>query len=163
MTTRAEDILNRLPHRPPFRFITDKIELTGGDAGHGVWRVTGDEPFFVGHFPGAPIVPGVLIGEALAQLSGLIVAERLDPWTTTNATAHPPKRPIPGKLAHIDLRFSTAVVPPADIELSSRLQRVVGVLWQFDVTARVGDQRVARGGLTLAIPQVSKTPTGDES
>ncbi len=163
MTTRAEDILNRLPHRPPFRFITDRIELTGGDSGHGVWHVTGDEPFFAGHFPGVPIVPGVLIGEALAQLSGLIVAERLDPWTTTNSTAHQPKPSIPGKLAHIDMRFSSAVAPPADIELSSRLLRVVGVLWQFDVAARTGDQRVARGGLTLAIPQTPETPTGDDS
>lgn len=160
MTIRAEDILNRLPHRPPFRFITDKIELTGGDLAKAVWHVTGGEPFLEGHFPGAPIVPGVLIGEALAQLSGLIVAERLDPWTTTNFTRHQPTAPIPGKLAHIDLRFDSTVVPPAHVELSSRLERVVGVLWQFDVTARAGEQRAARGTLTLAIPQ---TPEGGES
>jgi len=162
MTTRAEDILNRLPHRPPFRFITDKIDLTGGDSGEAVWRVTGDEPFFEGHFPGAPIVPGVLIGEALAQLSGLIVAGQLDPSPPVG-DAHGPGTPIPGKLAHIDLRFSSAVAPPADIALTSRLERVVGVLWQFEVAARTGDQRVARGGLTLAIPQTPNAPAGGES
>lgn len=161
MTIRAEDILNRLPHRPPFLFLTDGIELSGDDSGQAVWRVIGNEPFVEGHFPGAPIVPGVLIGEALAQLSGLIVAERLDPLTTTNSTTHQTKPPIPGKLAHIDLRFSNAVAPPADIELTSRLQRLVGVLWQFDVTARSDGLRVTRGTLTLAIPQTPETPSGD--
>jgi len=153
MTTRMEDILDRLPHRPPFRFLTDRIELTDGDSGAAVWRVTGDEAFFAGHFPGTPIVPGVLIGEALAQLSGLIVAERLDPSGSDADRARKPRVPSAGKLAHLELRFSSAVAPPAEIELTSRLERVVGALWQFEVAARAGDQRVARGGLTLAIPQ----------
>jgi len=151
MSTPAEDILNRLPHRPPFRFITDPIELTG-DSGVAIWRVTGAESFFEGHFPGMPIVPGVLVGEALAQLSGLVVAQRLD-----DAGADVPTT---GKLAHIDLRFSSVVTPPADILLTSHLERSLGALWQFAVTARAKDERVARGSLTLAIAQPSSDSDG---
>jgi len=154
MSTRAEEILSRLPHRPPFLFLTDQIDLAGDDSGRAVWRVTAAEPFLEGHFPGAPIVPGVLIGEALAQLSGLIAAKRRDPATAGESAAIQPKTPIPGKLAHVDLRFNSGVVPPAEIELSSRIQRVAGVLWQFQVTAHAGGNRAARGTLTLAIPEV---------
>ena len=138
------DILDALPHRPPFRFITDGIELFEGQAGKAVWRVTGDEFFFAGHFPGAPIVPGVLIGEALAQLCGLIVVDRQGAREAAAGAA-------PGKLAHVELRFSRTVTPPADIGLESKLERVFGELWQFDATARVGGDRVAHGTLTLAI------------
>lgn len=144
MTTRGVDILDALPHRPPFRFISDGIELFDGQSGKAVWRVAGDEPFFAGHFPGAPMVPGVLIGEALAQLCGLVVVDRQGAREAAGG-------PSPGKLAHLDLRFSRAVAPPADILLEGKLERVFGELWQFDVTARVGGNRVAYGTLTLAI------------
>lgn len=138
------DILDSLPHRPPFRFITDGIELFDGQAGKAVWRVTGDEVFFAGHFPGTPIVPGVLIAEALAQLCGLVVVDRQGAREAAVGAT-------PGKLAHVELRFSRTVTPPADIGLESKLERVFGELWQFEATARVGADRVAHGTLTLAI------------
>jgi 3-hydroxyacyl-[acyl-carrier-protein] dehydratase len=163
MTIRAEDILDRLPHRPPFRFITDKIDLPGDDTGKAVWRIAGDEPFFEGHFPGAPIVPGVLVGEALAQLSGLIVAKRRDSPSTALLDAGDRASPASGKLAHIDLRFSAAVVPPAEIELVSRLERTMGALWHFEVVACASDRRVARGVLTLAIAETSGQAPAVES
>jgi len=158
MATPAEEILNRLPHRPPFRFITETLELTA-DAGEAVWRVTGDEAFFAGHFPGAPIVPGVLIGEALAQLSGLVVSQRFAGGTGRDDI----EVPTAGKLAHIDLRFSSAVAPPADILLSSRLERTLGALWQFDVSARADGERAARGGLTLAIAPAPEAANGGDA
>lgn len=159
MTTQAEDILDRLPHRPPFRFLTAGIELRDGQAAEAVWRVSGEEAFFRGHFPGHPIVPGVLIGEALAQLSGLIVADR----TGQGADATSPgagREPLAGKLAHLDVRFNASVSPPAEIMLSSRLERVVGSLWQFDILARVGDKRAARGTLTLSVAGVPTAAVG---
>lgn len=151
MTSRAKDILDSLPHRPPFRFVTDVLELGDGEWAKGIWRVSGTEGFFSGHFPDCPIVPGVLIGEALAQLSGLIVVDRLCRTGSKPLFGGKHGTPSQGKLAHIDIRFSETVVPPSDILLESKIERVVGALWQFSTVAEVAERQVARGVLTLAI------------
>lgn len=64
--------LDRLPHGPEFRFIDRLIELEPGKRGVGEYRVRGDEPFLRGHFPGDPMMPGVLLVEAVAQLAGVV-------------------------------------------------------------------------------------------
>jgi len=64
--------LDRLPHGPEFRFIDRLIELDPGKRGVGEYRLRGDEPFLRGHFPGDPIMPGVLLVEAAAQLAGVV-------------------------------------------------------------------------------------------
>src|SRR4051794_12181843 len=63
--------IDRLPHRDPFRFVSRVTSVKPGESAEAVWALTGKEPFFGGHFPGNPIVPGVLIAEALAQAAGL--------------------------------------------------------------------------------------------
>ena len=136
-------MLAALPHAPPFRFVTRVMAVERGGHAQGIWIVRGDEEFFSGHFPGNPIVPGVLIGEALAQLSGVVCC----------SAAHPP--PVQGRLAHIDMKFLRAVSPPAEIALRSELVRSLEPLHQCSVEASVLGAIVARGTLTLTIGKVS--------
>jgi 3-hydroxyacyl-[acyl-carrier-protein] dehydratase len=128
--------LDRLPHRDPFRFVSRVTSINPGDSAEAVWALTGKEPFFAGHFPGNPIIPGVLIAEALAQAAGLAVP-------ATNG-------PTGGVLAHVDVRFEHPVPPPAEIVLRARLTRTIGTLHQFDVEASANAKVVARGTLALS-------------
>jgi len=140
--TGGGDPLTRLPHQPPFRFVTRISNLQAGIEAQGVWAVNGSEDFFRGHFPGQPIVPGVLVSEALAQLSG--IAKSI--------------RGCDGRLARVDVRFEQSVVPPAEIVLHSRVSRVMGNLIHYDVEATCKDQPVARGTITLSwLPPVPKS------
>ncbi len=128
----------RLPHRPPFLFV-DQIVSTEGGTAHCAWNVRGTEDFLRGHFPGRPLVPGVLITEALAQTAGLAVA-----GVRTTATGG-------GMLVQVDVRFRKPVVPPARIELHATEAGGLGVLTRFKVEAIVEGERVADGTIVLAI------------
>lgn len=139
--------LQHLPHREPFRFVTDIDDLAPGTRGVGRWLVTGSEHFFAGHFPSNPVVPGVLLAEALAQLSGL-VAFSIDPA--------PPMREA--RLAQVNLKFQSPIIPPAAIRLESSLTREMGGLYLFDVRASHKGLIAATGSLVLAPAQNAQHP-----
>jgi 3-hydroxymyristoyl/3-hydroxydecanoyl-(acyl carrier protein) dehydratase/acyl carrier protein len=135
-----DTLLEHLPHAEPFRFISALRQIRPGEEGEAVWRLSGEEAFFAGHFPNRPIVPGVLIAEALAQLSGLVAAGA----TATGAAM----------LASLDVRFRQAAVPPVEIVLRSRVNRTMGSLIQFDVQGTAGDRTLVEGTLTLTMTAV---------
>jgi 3-hydroxyacyl-[acyl-carrier-protein] dehydratase len=62
-----------LPHRPPFLLVDELLEMTPGESARALWRITGDEYFFPGHFPGRPTLPGVLMCESIAQVGACAV------------------------------------------------------------------------------------------
>ncbi len=72
-STDLQSALRSLPHGPGFRFVDRVISLTPGKTGIGEYQLRGDEPFLTGHFPGDPMMPGVLLVEAAAQLAGVVV------------------------------------------------------------------------------------------
>ena len=74
----VEEIMRRIPHRPPFLMVDRAEAFVPGKSIVGIKCVTINEPFFVGHFPGAPVMPGVLIVEALAQTGGLLMSKSWD-------------------------------------------------------------------------------------
>jgi 3-hydroxyacyl-[acyl-carrier-protein] dehydratase len=131
--------LDSLPHQPPFRFIDELLELEPGVRATGLWRVSESDDFFRGHFPQRPIVPGVLIAEALAQLAGVVAFSE-----NGRSDARP------ALLAQINVKFQRGISPPAEIHLEAMLAREMSGLFLFDVRATVSGEPAASGTLVLA-------------
>ena len=124
-----------LPHREPFIFVGKVVEVQPGESAVCEKIFAPEEPFFRGHFPGDPLVPGVIISEALAQTAGIAAGQ---PGRGFRLTA------IKG------MKFLRAVRPDDLLVLTARKIAVVGGLWQFDVKARVRDDTVADGVIVLS-------------
>jgi 3-hydroxyacyl-[acyl-carrier-protein] dehydratase len=102
-----------LPHRPPFLLVDELLEMTPGESARAVWRITGDEYFFPGHFPGRPTLPGVLMCESIAQVGACAVLAD-DRFAG--------KLPLFGGLDKA--RFRRQVVPGDDLILEVELGRM---------------------------------------
>lgn len=136
-----------LPHRPPFLFVDRVVELEMGKRIIAERDLLPDEPFFAGHFPGRPIMPGVLVSEALAQASGLLVGASMD-------KANPPLKNQPPPvfyLASANIKFILPAKPGQTLRLESLLKKEYARLFLFDVAASVGGNPTAKGTLTLAL------------
>jgi 3-hydroxyacyl-[acyl-carrier-protein] dehydratase len=128
-------ILNHLPHRYPFLLIDRVTEFNKGESLTGYKNVTINEPFFQGHFPQRPVMPGVLILEAMAQATGLLAFRTLE-QTAERETLY--------FLVGMDkVRFKRPVEPGDQLVLQARLLRTRRGIWVFDCDARVDGKVVA--------------------
>ena len=131
-----------LPHREPFLLIDEVVELEPGSRVVARKRVREDEWYLAGHFPGRPVMPGVLIVEAMAQTGAVAVL-------SVEANR--------GRIAFFagidDVRFKRIVEPGDELELSCELERVRGPVGRGRATATVDGKLAARGTLTFAVEQ----------
>jgi 3-hydroxyacyl-[acyl-carrier-protein] dehydratase len=129
-----------IPHRDPFLFVDEVLELEPGVRSIARWRVRADEWFLSGHFPGRPIVPGVIMVEALAQAAAIIIL---------SLPEQVGKLPL---FAGIDdLRFKRIVGPGDELTLTSELVAARPPVGRGKVVAHVGDELAARGTLMFAV------------
>ena len=135
-------IVEMIPHRYPFLMIDRLIEVIPGESATGIKNVTVNEPFFQGHFPGRPVMPGVLIIEAMAQTAAVVVVASLG-------------NSAEGKLVYFmsidSARFRKPVEPGDQLQLVCRKERQRGNVWKFSGEARVGETVVAEAVYTAMI------------
>ncbi len=133
----AEAIQRLLPHRPPFLLVDRVTSWTPGGRLTALKSVTMNEPFFVGHFPGHPVMPGVLILEALAQACALLAMLSLPPEQLRRKVTY---------LMGIDgARFRKPVIPGDRLELLVEVVKQKGPVWKQVGKALVDGQVVAEG------------------
>jgi 3-hydroxymyristoyl/3-hydroxydecanoyl-(acyl carrier protein) dehydratase len=138
-----DEIEQILPHRSPFLFVDRVRELDAGKRIVAELELRAEEPHFEGHFPGRPIMPGVLIAEALAQTSGLLLA-----LSAMERGEEPAGRMF--YLARADVKWTEPAEPGQTLELEAQLARELGPLVAFKVRAHTRRKDVASGTLTLA-------------
>jgi 3-hydroxyacyl-[acyl-carrier-protein] dehydratase len=129
-----------LPHREPFLLLDEVLELEPGRRVVARREVRAEDPWFAGHFPGRPVMPGVLIVEAMAQAGAVAVL-----WQDENR----------GRIAFFagidDCRFKRVVEPGDTLTLTCEIEAVRGPVGRGKATAHVGDELAARGTLTFAV------------
>jgi 3-hydroxyacyl-[acyl-carrier-protein] dehydratase len=138
----AAEIMRILPHRYPFLLVDRVIELEPGKRAVGLKQVTANEPQFTGHFPGRPIMPGVLMVEALAQTAGVAVLT-LDEY-----------RGKLGLFAGIDdCRFRRLVVPGDALRLEVNVEKLRGMFGRVRGVASVDGDVAVEATLSIIIPR----------
>ena len=138
-------ILAQLPHRYPFLLVDRVIECVPGKRIHAIKNVTVNEPFFPGHFPGRPTMPGVMILEALAQAAGILA------FKTAGVVPDDKSRFY---FVGIDgARFRKPVVPGDQLALKATFDRAMRGIWKFTTVAEVAGDEVASATMMVA-PEV---------
>jgi len=132
------------------------VWLRDGEDGEAEWVVSGKEDFFRGHFKHDPIVPGVLLSEAAAQLSGLVAFSGNGEFG--DSASVPSNSFATARLARMDMKFIATVRPPATIRLRAKMIRRLGELMLFDILVQCEGQPVSTGEITLVRATESKGP-----
>lgn len=135
-----------LPHRDPFLFVDRIIETIDDHKIVAEKNLSYDDYFFSGHFPGNPIMPGVLVSEALAQTSGLLLGLTLE--RKHQIIDHKMHK---FSLAGVNIKFINPAKPDETLRLEAKLKKKYGKFFLFEVAADVVNRRIAKGTLTLAM------------
>ena len=138
--------MDHLPHRPPFVFVRELIACDAGVRAECATSFASDDPIFAGHFPGNPLVPGVILTEALAQTAGIVAA-----------SGYPDEsKPLFLLSAIRGMKFFRPVHPEERIILRAEKLGQMQDLLQFKVTAVVAETLVADGQIVLSIASSTK-------
>lgn len=138
----AAELMRLLPHRYPFLMVDRVVELEPGKRAVGIKQVTANEPQFTGHFPGRPIMPGVLMVEALAQTAGVAIM------------ALPEYHGKLGLFAGIDeCRFKRLVLPGDTLRLEVTVEKLRGMFGRVQATATVDGEVAVEARLSIIIPR----------
>jgi len=136
------EILEHLPHRYPFLLVDRVVEVIPGERIHAYKNVTINEPFFVGHFPHHPVMPGVLIMEALAQAAGILSFKTME------------EKPSPDTVFYFagidEARFKRPVLPGDRLDLHVTIERQMRGIWKYAAEAKVDGQLAASAKLMCA-------------
>ena len=145
-------ILRRLPHRYPFLLVDRVLELVPGKSIRALKNVTFNEPFFPGHFPGRPVMPGVMMIEALAQAAGILAFVTADVYPDERSRFY---------FVGIDkARFRRPVEPGDQLILAATLERNLKGIWRMSAVATVGDVEAVSAEMMLAPDFGSAQPAG---
>ncbi len=139
MEMNINEVKNFLPHRYPFLLIDRVLDFTVGENLTAIKNVSFNEPYFAGHFPDQPIMPGVLIIEALAQATGIL------------AFKSEVGQPVTGQiymLVGVDkVRFKRTVEPGDQLKLNVEIMTVKRGIWKFNCRATIEEQLVTSAGI----------------
>ena len=136
-------IMKMLPHRYPFLLVDRVLDIDKGKRIRALKNVTMNEPFFMGHFPARPVMPGVLMLEALAQAAALLAFETLN--------IKPDDKTIYYFAAIDGARFKRPVEPGDQLILDVEVARVKATMWKFQGKGLVGDELAVEAELMLAM------------
>ena len=130
----VQRIMEMIPHRHPFLMIDRVVDMVANVRATGIKSVSINENYFQGHFPTRPVMPGVLIIEAMAQTAAVLVVHTLGPESE-------------GKLVYFmsvdNARFRRPIFPPTELEIHVTKQRNRGNVWKFEGRAKVGEDVMA--------------------
>ena len=142
-TMDIDKILKYLPHRYPFLLVDRVLECKPGETVRALKNITYNEPFFTGHFPNRPVMPGVMIIEALAQAAGIL---------TFASAGKVPNEHTRFYFVGIDnARFRKPVRPGDQLHLHAKLERSIRGIWKFSTLAMVGDDEVCHADMMVAL------------
>jgi len=136
-------IMDRIPHRYPMLLIDRVIDVVKAESCTGIKNVTANEPFFQGHFPNRPIMPGVLIIEAMAQTAATLVVDSLE---GVDAATH-----IVYFMTIDNARFRKPVAPGDQLHIKVKKERHRGNVWKFRGEAYVDDTLCAEATYTAML------------
>ena len=145
-TMDTQELMATLPHRYPFLMVDRITEWVAGTKAVGYKNVTVNEPYFTGHFPDRPIMPGVMIIEAMAQVAATLAVRGGEKGTQVYL------------LGVDDYRVRTPVVPGDKLELEAVVLKVKGIFWRFKGSAKVDGKEVASGEFLAAVTSADGKP-----